>query len=155
MVVLVDRGNDFLVESKKLRTPYHFGDIPALARRVVLNNVVPRNKNAQPYQWERDVLDKLFNCIYYQNSKYEICMKYAEEPVDDLPIKVVMIQKSMDERTGKNKVADIGKRMVILKEAMSAEFETRDFKERYDTWGIDSVIESGNAGALKVSESQI
>ena len=152
MVVLVDRGNDFLVESnEKMRTPYHFGDIPALAKRVVLNNVVPRKENAQPYQWERDVLDNLFNCIYYdyQKNKYDICIKYAEEPVDDLPIKVVMIQKSLDERTGKKKSADIGKRMVILGEAMSAEFETRDFKEQYDTWGHTSVIDSGNAGASR------
>ena len=150
MVVLVDRGNDFLVESnKKIRMPYHFGDIPALAKRVVLNNVVPRKENAQPYQWERDVLDNLFNCIYYQYTKYDISIKYAEEPVDDLPIKVVMIQKSMDERTGKKKIADIGKRMVILGEARSAEFETRNFKKHYDTWGISSVIESGNAGASR------
>ena len=150
MVVLVDRGNDFLVESnKKMRTPYHFGDIPALAKRVVLNNVVPRKENAHPYQWEKDVLDNLFNCIYYQNTKYDIKIKYAEEPVYDLPIKVVMIQVSMDERTGKKKSADIGKRMVILGEAMRAEFETRNFKERYDTWGISSVLDSGNAGASR------
>ena len=115
----------------------------------MLNNVVPRKENAQPYQWERDVLDNLFKCIYYDNNKYEICIKYAEEPVDDLPIKVVMIQKSMDERTGKKNIADIGKRMVILREAMSAEFETRDFKEQYDTWGHTSVIDSGNAGASR------
>ena len=150
MVVLVDRGNDFLVESnKKIRTPYHFGDIPALAKRVVLNNVVPTKENAQPHEWERDALDNLFNCIYYQKTKYEINIKYVEEPVDDLPIKVVMIQKSLDERTGKKKSADIGKRMVILGEAMSAEFETRDFKEQYDTWGHTSVIDSGNAGASR------
>ena len=31
-----------------IRTPYHFGDIPALAKRVVLNNLVPRKENAQP-----------------------------------------------------------------------------------------------------------
>ena len=149
MVVLVDRGNDFLVESnKKIRTPYHFGDIPALAKRVVLNNVVPRQENAQPFQWERDVLDTLFKCIYYENTKYDICIKYAEEPVDDLPIKVVMIQKSM-ERTGKKKSVDIGKRMVILEEAMSAEFETRNFKERYDTWGMIPSVISGNAGASR------
>ena len=60
-----------------------------------------------------------------------------------------MIQVSTDERTGKKKSADIGKRMVILGEAMRAEFETRNFKERYDTWGISSVLDSGNAGASR------
>ena len=116
----------------------------------VIYECSPRKENAQPYQWERNVLDNLFNCIYYQNQN-DISIKYAEEPVDDLPIKVVMIQKSMDKRTGMKKSADIGNLMVTLGEAMSAEFETRNFKELYDTWGmkavIPSVIESGNAGA--------
>ena len=48
-------------------------------------------------------------------------IKYVEEPVDDLPIKVVMMQKSMDERIGKKRSVDIGKRMVILEEAIKAE----------------------------------
>ena len=88
------RGNDCLVDSyKKIRTPYHFGEVPALANRVVLQNVVPKKENSQPFEWEKEVLDKLYTYIFYQNNWYDIRIKYAEKAVHDLPIKVTMVHK--------------------------------------------------------------
>ena len=42
--------------------------------------------------------------------------------------------------TDKKKSIDVGKRMIILGEAQEGEFQTRPYKERYDTWGMEAVI---------------
>jgi hypothetical protein len=52
--------------------------------------------------------------------------------------------------TDKKKSVDIGKRMAILGEASITEFDTRIYKERYDTWGMTAVVSQKN---LKLSES--
>ena len=143
LVVLVDWGNDYLVGSyEKLRTPYHFGEIPSLANRVILDQIVPNKKDCLPFEWDKSVLDNLHAYIVYSGNGFEIRMKYAEDPVDDLPIKVKMIHvvKTRDEKTGKSKVVDIGKRMVILGEAKETDFDSRIHKQIYDIWEMNAVL---------------
>ncbi len=53
--------------------------------------------------------------------------------------------------TDKKRSVDIGKRMAILDEASISEFDTRIYKERYDTWGMTAVISQKN---LNPSESE-
>ena len=55
-----------------------------------------------------------------------------------------------EDMTGKKTSVDIGKRMAILKEASISEFDTRIYKERYDTWGFSAVI---SQNSLNTSES--
>ena len=45
-----------------------------------------------------------------------------------------------EDLTDKKISVDVGKRMAILEQASISEFDTRIYKERYDTWGMTAVI---------------
>ena len=55
-----------------------------------------------------------------------------------------------EDLTDKKISVDVGKRMAILEQASISEFDTRIYKERYDTWGMTAVI---SQKSLNPSES--
>jgi hypothetical protein len=66
-VLLVDYGNlvgshDNPVTHRDLRIPFHFGDVPIFATRLVLDYLVPVQPGLD-YQWPELVLDALYEMV--------------------------------------------------------------------------------------------
>ena len=66
-VLLVDFGNlvgshENPITYKDLRVPYHFGDVPILASRLILDHIVPVQPG-QNYDWPEFVLDELYEMV--------------------------------------------------------------------------------------------
>ena len=59
-----------------------------------------------------------------------------------------------EDMTGKKTSVDIGKRMAILKEASISEFDTRIYKDRYDTWGMTAVISQNSLNPSESGDSE-
>jgi len=68
--------------------------MPALANKVLIADIVPMNN--KPYEWDRQVLENLYRYLFYSNGR-DIRIKFQEKHVNDLPVKVTLIQKSWEE----------------------------------------------------------
>ena len=66
-LLLVDYGNlvgshNCQISHRDLRVPYHFGDVPILASRLILDHILPVAPG-QDYRWPEFVLDDLYEMV--------------------------------------------------------------------------------------------
>ena len=133
-IFFIDYGNDFIVPPKYLRRPYTYGNIPALANRIILHNVLPTGKQ-DPTDWEEKAINYMYNFLNYIKIHDEpekvTKIKFKEEPSEDLPTKAQVVVTYDTKREDKRAV-DVGKRLVVNGDAEFATFETRKYKKRFN-----------------------
>ena len=64
-VMLVDYGNVDIIKAADLRKARDFGDRPALARRIVISDILPLQESQQPNDWTKAQINSLRDNLYY------------------------------------------------------------------------------------------
>jgi len=64
-VQFVDYGNVDIVKIENMRKTSEFGDKPAFARRIVINNILPPENGEMPTGWTEGQIDKLRDHLDY------------------------------------------------------------------------------------------
>ena len=64
-VMLVDYGQVDIIKAEDLRKARDFGDKPALARRIVINDILPPQGSELPNDWTKSQINRLRDNLYY------------------------------------------------------------------------------------------
>lgn len=94
--------------------------IVRLARRIILNDVQPPN-----FSWTDDEISCLYNYIGYFHAG-EVRIKYAEDPMKDVPVRVDMRVVHQE------KTIDLRKRLIKLNQAKPGQIDIEALKRRFD-----------------------
>lgn len=136
LIVFVDYGNDYVIEATKLRIAYQFGDEPSLAKRVILNGIMPLDRELPPYKWPEPAVDHLYQLI----KDCSIRIRFEEPIQTKLPTKVTMHMRNKSETDRK----DVAKKLVKLQLARKGTFDTSAYKKEYDIISHKHLSVSGN-----------
>ena len=66
-VMLVDYGQVDIIKAEDLRKARDFGDKPAFARRIVINDILAPQGNSLPNDWTKSQINRLRDNLYYFN----------------------------------------------------------------------------------------
>ena len=124
-----------------MRTPYdkgprRFAETPRLARRVILNGVQPQHHN---YKWDENELSHMYESL--MKKRQTVYIKYDEEPLKDVPVKVTLKLKYRQEND-EEKFVDYAIRMIGADYATPGDIDTQGLKEwfkrpAHDTFGVN------------------
>merc|ERR1719414_401313 len=96
-VFLVDIGIYFTVYTADLKIPYHFGNLPILACRFVLDNIC--SLNGEGALWDEDVTSRLGKLLHYHNKRCSTngtCSVVQTRDAENFPLPVELKFQSPD-----------------------------------------------------------
>ncbi len=150
LVFFVDFGHDYEAHWSKMRIPYHFGDLPSLVHRVIVDKVVPINGDS-PAEWNQsNDRDRAANLVYeligYRTGDDPGCkhvvLKFAECPVPDLPTKATVLRtmSNPDYLNNNKEWESLHLLMRKMRLAATGDIQTKKYRALYDQLSHHSVV---------------